>query len=606
MHTASVHAPHRRWLTWIALLLVALATATGVFAYRYHGHATWSDAVFSTLQLFHLHFHPCHVDGEEVVPFSLHVARFAAAAVGLGVLPAMLVVTLFHGDLKRWWVRRSWRGHTVVCGNCSRTRALAKDLRSIGRKVVLIGNHPPEDISEGLVHLPGEANDLLLDRAGTCRAAALVAFHDNDRTNIGILCSAERICAKRRLRAPLETHAQLQDLHLQTGLAGLLTEGFDAGKHVRHHVFNYHEIVARLLARQYPLPETLSTGQATPEHYVILGFGSFGQNVALKLVKVGQQLVHRRVSGQDQWEVVRPRVTVVDRRGDVAAAAFLRAYPRFTDHCHFSCVAAESDSPAFLDLSFLGDKHRSSRVVIVLCVEDETVILRTLFDLRSSARAAETVDEVYARLARPDQLGAVFARLSENSAKPRVVPFAADTEVFTQDAVLRQSLDALARLVHESYLTVAAADARANNTPAAASRSWEELSERDRDGNREAADHTWAKLRTLGYRIERMPATAEVSPIADDLLSELASREEELARAEHYRWMTWRLLSGWSHGAKRDNERKLHPDITAYENLPPATQEKDKVIIRAIPQLLRLGRMRARKVGPASESRPGS
>jgi hypothetical protein len=515
----------------------------------------------------------------------------------------MLVVTLFHGDLKRWWVRRSWKGHTVVCGNCGRTRALAKDLHLMGRKVVLIGNHPPEDIAEGLVHLPGEANDLLLERAGTSRATTLVALHDDDRTNIGILCSADRVCAKRRLRAQLETHAQLQDLHLQTGLAELLTEGADVSRHVRHHVFNYYEIVARLLARQYPLPETLSTEQALPEHYVILGFGAFGQNVALKLVKVGQQLVHRRVSGQDRWEVVRPRVTVVDRRGDVAASAFLRAYPQFTDHCDFGVIAGESDSSAFLDLPFIDDELRSSHVAIVLCLEDETVLLRTLLELRRSARAERMVDEIYVRLARPDQLGAVFARLSENPARPRVVPFAADTEVFSQDAVLRHSLDALARLVHESYLTVAAADARTNNAPAAAGRSWEELSERDRDGNREAADHSWAKLRTLGYRIERMPATAGDVSVADDLLAELASREEELARAEHYRWMTWRLLSGWSHGAKRDNERKLHPDITAYENLQPATQDKDKVIIRAIPRLLRLGRLRARKIVPAAQER---
>lgn len=36
---------------------------------------------------------------------------------------------------------------------------------------------------------------------------------------------------------------------------------------------------------------------------------------------------------------------------------------------------------------------------------------------------------------------------------------------------------------------------------------------------------------------------------------------------------------------------KLHPDIVAYEELPKSTQEKDKVIARAIPKFLQAGHL---------------
>ena len=68
-----------------------------------------------------------------------------------------------------------------------------------------------------------------------------------------------------------------------------------------------------------------------------------------------------------------------------------------------------------------------------------------------------------------------------------------------------------------------------------------------------------------------------------------------MARLEHERWMAWRLLNGWRHGKKRDNAAKLHPDIVDYDELADTTKEKDRIIIRAIPALLRAGRLSLRR-----------
>jgi hypothetical protein len=61
---------------------------------------------------------------------------------------------------------------------------------------------------------------------------------------------------------------------------------------------------------------------------------------------------------------------------------------------------------------------------------------------------------------------------------------------------------------------------------------------------------------------------------------------EKLAKAEHRRWMNERTAKGWRHGAMRDNERKLHPDLVEWEYLSEDSRDKDRSAVRAIPEHL--------------------
>jgi hypothetical protein len=596
-----------RWIAWWGLGLALISFGLGAWAYIHEGDEGFWDGVFKSLQMFHLHFHRLgeHAAAKGTAGFvstPLEFARFGAAVVGLGLLPAVLVFALFRADISRWWVRRFWRRHVIVCGHCTRTLSLIKDLRrqKPARHVVFIG-HCPAPLAElpaGVLYLEGEAqNGELLRQAAVHRADYLVALNEEDRANLEILIAAERQC-ECRTEKPLECYAHLQDTHLQGGLHKQLGDALSKSVHVRHHLFNYYELVARNLACQYPLPEALVEEGPLPERYVIVGFGSFGQNVALKLVKMGQQLVQRRVRGKDKWHVVKPRVTVIDPRGEIATVPFLRAHPAFTKHCTWAVHPWSCEAPEFLDLTFLDLAHASAKTSIIFCLENETISLRTallLNDLCRSTLKRKGVDAIYLRIARPERLGGIVENLAAQEGKPRLVFFAPDSEIFSASAILRSGVDALARAVHEAYRTADEADARANNKPTAAGKTWEQLASDDRESSREAADHTWAKLRTLGYDIRPVPANETPAPASEALLREIESREDELARVEHYRWMTWRLLTGWTHGSPRDNAKKHHPDLTAYEKLRPSTQDKDKVIIRAIPVLLKKGRLQAVK-----------
>lgn len=45
--------------------------------------------------------------------------------------------------------------------------------------------------------------------------------------------------------------------------------------------------------------------------------------------------------------------------------------------------------------------------------------------------------------------------------------------------------------------------------------------------------------------------------------------------ASHESWMAQKLAEGWKYGPVKDPERKEHPCIVAFAELPPAQQAKD-------------------------------
>jgi hypothetical protein len=56
---------------------------------------------------------------------------------------------------------------------------------------------------------------------------------------------------------------------------------------------------------------------------------------------------------------------------------------------------------------------------------------------------------------------------------------------------------------------------------------------------------------------------------------------------EHRRWSAERLLRGWRLGP-RNNDRRLHPDLIPFEDLDDAGREKDRAVVRTIPEVLAL------------------
>lgn len=61
-----------------------------------------------------------------------------------------------------------------------------------------------------------------------------------------------------------------------------------------------------------------------------------------------------------------------------------------------------------------------------------------------------------------------------------------------------------------------------------------------------------------------------------ELPKELLPLIEEMAKNVHEVWSQNRINDGWTFGSVRDDERKKHPCLVPYEDLPESEKEYDR------------------------------
>ena len=77
--------------------------------------------------------------------------------------------------------------------------------------------------------------------------------------------------------------------------------------------------------------------------------------------------------------------------------------------------------------------------------------------------------------------------------------------------------------------------------------------------------------------------TYEPKPIdtkAVDLPSDVQALAERLAENAHDVWARQRLAEGWRRGPKRDDQRKEHPCLVPYSELPESEKDYDRSAVQ--------------------------
>ena len=111
---------------------------------------------------------------------------------------------------------------------------------------------------------------------------------------------------------------------------------------------------------------------------------------------------------------------------------------------------------------------------------------------------------------------------------------------------------------------------------------FDQLSDNLKEQNRGVARDLPGKLEALGL-VLRQDAPAGVAVVAVDPKD---PRVEVLAKREHERWLARKLKTGWTYGDPRDDVKKLHPCIRPWEELPEHEKEKDRMMVREIPDIV--------------------
>lgn len=110
--------------------------------------------------------------------------------------------------------------------------------------------------------------------------------------------------------------------------------------------------------------------------------------------------------------------------------------------------------------------------------------------------------------------------------------------------------------------------------------------------NRAAARRIPDHLALIGFVLKE--AVPGESPEWQAAVSDAIERHvERLAQAEHLGWCAERVANGWTYDPVRNDDRKQHPLLVPWTELPLEEREKDKAIARWIPDILDLAKHKA-------------
>jgi hypothetical protein len=155
------------------------------------------------------------------------------------------------------------------------------------------------------------------------------------------------------------------------------------------------------------------------------------------------------------------------------------------------------------------------------------------------------------------------------------------------------SREKIARAIHQAYCR-AEAESLHSDDPALAR--WDVLLDDFKTSNRQQADHIFEKLRSISCTVEPAPP-GKKAPF------EFTSDEvERLAQIEHARWVVERLSEGWRPGEQRDALHKISPYLVSWSALPEIIKERNRKIVRKIPEFLAKVNLRIRRLGTVPDA----
>ena len=557
-----------RWNTmqwqWLGIAVAgALAAGLGLWGHWIYFQSQGNpggilDAIYLTFQLFTFKF-----AGEPgPKPWSLEVARFLAPA----VTSYALIWALLRVLGQRWQLWRL-KGHVVICGLGRKGVFLAKNHLRSGKRVVIIEADEGNDWIEvcrglGAVVLNGDAADEdMLRQARVNSASRLIAVCKRDAVNIEIARLAHALVAKGRAHSlgPLQCLIHIVNLKWCASFRSLGV--FDgAAAAFAPSTFNFFENSARALFNEHPLDRELIRPEDPRQvHLVVVDCNNMAEALVAQAIRVAHFA-----------NIMRPRITVIDPRADMAQARFFAQFPQAMRAADLEFMTGTAQDPAIRQDLVTWAEDCKRMVTVAICTQDETAAMETALTLPAELR--ERGIPVCVRLADETGIAGVLERARQTLG---LYHFG----TIPDGCQIGDDLDRQARAFHEVYLAQARHDGKAVGQDAALL-PWEELDAGFKDSNRQLADHIGAKLRAIGC----VAVPAKDAPGGADFAFTV-EEVEILAKMEHARWCADRFMAGWKLGTA-DKPRKISPFFIPYDQLEEKIKEYDRVAVRNIPKVL--------------------
>lgn len=526
---------------------------------------------------------------EATYPGELQIARFLAPlTLATGALLAL--AGLFRETRDRF---RIWRtpNTVVVAGLGAVGLEAARSAKRQGYRVVTIEALDLEAVNTvrrlGIPVVTGDARERSTwHQARAKRATDIIVTCGHDQTTGEAAMAAIAEIDRDRwywpwpTKRPVDIRAHLDDRRLAALHERQRTSRREGAiRPITLRSFHVNDLAAAQLLAMYPPCNLLPS---TVPRVVLVGSSNLARAVLIQLARY--------------WSVAR-HCTFPDTRLAVLVAS--ADAPSFVaETCHevpdlervlaLSTVTEHLHRPDVAATLLPGDTGRCTQVYV--CEEDEAVglsIALRLTDALSEEAVPERPVVVQTRVTSgPTRLVLEFdtheetgrirefatARVRSGARIATFSPLEVACEALT---LLGGSVDQRARLTHNMYRAQRIAHPERHRGESDVKMNpWRDLDEKSKGSNQWQVEDMPRQWAMLGVSDDYQRLTGAEVPIP--IRWEEADRA---ARTEHIRWCGEKWADGWEYAPVRDEERKKHPDLLPYDQLPEYTRDKDRIAV---------------------------
>lgn len=546
----------------IAPLLLAAAGVLWVAAVVWHvlaaGLPLWSPEAMASVYEFGLGGKSGEPPESTLLALAGHFGKGGAV---LAALYAYFRVIDLSFD--RIWLRFFYRNHVVIVGLGEKASRLANSLKAQGRRAAVIelnDKHPAVPFVRGggvaVVHGDARMADTLR-QASITRAATLVCLTDSDAANLQVARAAQQLAAAAGRAAPLRCIVHVADHSLRQ----LVSEA----PHYRKqdaafdgHVLDMVDVAARALIAEWA-PDRfapLHAADAPPLHVLVVGADALARAIVANLALQAHYATPQR-----------PVVTLMDPGASLALVRLTAEYPALPGllDLHAEDVALPHLSPSQLlertGRTLDGRDSRPPLTLAFVTIERDIDALAAGMHLARLARGWAARPQVVVCVPPNSD---VMASIGVDSPGESLGFATFDRySACTAACLLGEALDREARERHGAYLAKIKDSGKPLRTKPTQF-PWDELDEMVKASNRRQVEHEPVKRRAL------------------EQLGHGAAVLEQLAQAEHRRWMADLLMAGWSAGPAYDWAQRRHNNLMPYTELDEATREFDRDVVRKL------------------------
>jgi len=273
----------------------------------------------------------------------------------------------------------------------------------------------------------------------------------------------------------------------------------------------------------------------------------------------------------------RIKITIVDPSANDRLSNLKVRFPILTQTCEFSLQEQSINWPELDEIIFPLDIDKQIPVTnTYICFEDSNFGLHTGFTLLQYLE--DQNKELMISLTEDSGLAA-FLRETKSPQFKNLTAFGLMESTCKIGLLDDGTHETLAKIIHEDYVRRERQKGTdIKNNPSMAR--WDELSEELKESNRRQADHIGIKLAAIGCGIK---------PWREYGKEKFIFKPEQIfqmAKMEHERWCEEKKREDWKYGEKKDNIKKLHPDLVEWDNIADIEKAKDVETVKLIPGLL--------------------